>query len=221
MFALGFRSYRALVPGSMACVTLVVLLVAAETGRAQAKKKPLPRWTVIKAEFMGADTIASPPAPGKKNSPPKPMRQFEFDEKGGRVVAPGMEKETPYVTISRAPDLEFQPDQYKLVDSLGQELAAPSTYVLGRNNQDTLVFKRASWEQFGELYLAGPGEQKVSLIKFVSVEKQAAWKLAAAKVLAEGDEAAKAKELCQQILKQYSRTKAAKDARKLLEGLKK
>lgn len=192
------------------------LVIGAEPGRAQDKKSPA-KWTVIKVEFKGPATIADPIKKGQ----PQSKIQFEFGEKGGKVVAPGMEKETPYITISHVPGYTPPADDFKIVDFLDKKLAGPSQYVVGRNNQDTLVFKRESWKQFGELYLAGPGDQKIALTKFLPLEDQAARKLTTAKLFAENMQADQAKELCQQILKQYGKTKSAKEARQLLESLKK
>ena len=194
----------------------VVLLLAGASGQAQEKKNPPARWTVVKVEFKGPGTIADPINKGQA----KPKRQFEFGKDGGKVVEPGKEKETPYITISHAADLKPKADEFKIMDGLGQSLAGPSTYAVGRNNMDVLVFKRDSWKEYGELYLAGPGDQKIALSKFLPVEDQASWKLTTAKLLADS-QADKAKDLCQQILKQYPRSKAAKEARQLLNSLNK
>lgn len=179
---------------------------------------------MVKVKFEGPSKIADPlPVPGAKGAkttPPPATRKFEFGKDGGKVVD-GSKDETPYITIRRAPGGKLTPEAFKIVDGLGQEHAAPSQYFIGTNNLDTLVFKRMDWKQYGELYLTGPGEQKIALINFLPVEEQAAWKLQTAKIFADAKQTDKAKEMYQQIIKQYARTRAAKEAQQLLTKLNK
>lgn len=163
-----------------------------------------------------------PSPPGVKGAKPasRPPLRFKFDEKGGRVVKGGAES-VPYITIARAPNFKSTAEDFRIVDALGNNHGTPSTYVLGRNNRDMLVFKRANWTEFGELYLEGPGERRVALSPFLPAEEGAAWKLTTAKLLADGGQAEEAKKAYQGIIKQFPRTKAAREARQLLDKLPK
>lgn len=184
------------------------------------KKNAPPQWTVAKVEFKGPDRIADPipPPKGAKVAPQKNNREFEFGKDGGKVVE-GV-KETPYITVTHAANFKLDPNEFKIVDALGQEHAAPSQYYVGRNNSGVMVFKRANWKEFGELFLKGPDDQQVPLSKFLPPEEAAAWKLKTATIIADGNDKDKAKEIYQLIIKQYPRTKAAKEAQQLLAKMK-
>lgn len=196
----------------------LLLLAGADVVGADKKAAP-PQWTVVKVEFKGPDRIADPiPPPKGQKVAPKNNKEIEFGKDGGKVVE-GV-KETPYITVTHAANFKLDPNEFKIVDALGQDHAAPSQYYVGRNNSGVMVFKRANWKEFGELFLKGPDDQQVPLTKFLPPEEAAAWKLKTAMILFDGNDKDKAKEMYQQIIKQYPRTKAAKEAQQLIGKLK-